>query len=154
MRIGAGLRLRSNRSKWQELIPARMIPTENANNFTCLRLVAAVLVIVSHGVELPTGLAQHDWVYSLTGHAVSWYAVNAFFVVSGYLILTSWERTPTLTSFSWARFLRIMPGLFVMLIVTSTTLGIAFSEMSLRNFATSSETLTYIIGCLSILFVK
>jgi peptidoglycan/LPS O-acetylase OafA/YrhL len=124
------------------------------NNFTALRFIAATLVILSHGVELPTGLAQRDWVYTATGKALSWYAVNLFFVISGYLIFLSWERTPSIKSFFWARFLRIMPGLFAMLVITVVILGTAFSTLAVGDFITNTATFKYFVGCLSVLFVQ
>jgi|SRR5579872_2069405 len=125
-----------------------------ANNFNVLRFVAASLVILSHGFELPTGLVQHDWAYEATGRALSWYAVNAFFVISGYLIFNSWERNPSARFFLWARFLRIVPGLLVMLLVTVSVLGVFFTTLTVKDFITSATTIKYFFGCLSIVFVK
>jgi peptidoglycan/LPS O-acetylase OafA/YrhL len=133
---------------------ARKRPTPTANNFNSLRLVAASLVVLSHGFELPTGLARHDWAYAATGRAFSWYAVNLFFVISGYLIFISWERNPSVKSFLWSRFLRIMPALFVMLLVTVSILGAAFSKLAIMSFVVSPQTVEYFFGCLSIIFVK
>lgn len=134
--------------------PTRERATPSRNNFTALRFIAATLVIVSHGFELPTGLAQRDWAHAVTGRAFSWYAVDLFFVISGYLIFISWERNPSVKSFSWARFLRIMPGLFVMLVVTVAILGTAFSKLAIIDFIASALTFKYFVGCLSIIFVN
>lgn len=127
--------------------------TRNENNFNLLRFVAASLVVLSHGFELPTGSAQHDWAYSFTGRAFSWYAVNLFFVISGYLIFVSWERNPSPPPFLWARFLRIFPGLFLMLVLTVLTLG-AFSTLPFSHYIIDDQTLRYLLGCLSIIFVN
>jgi peptidoglycan/LPS O-acetylase OafA/YrhL len=124
------------------------------NNFNVLRFTAASLVILSHGFELPTGLAVRDWAYAVTGKAFSWYAVNLFFVISGYLIFVSWRRNPSVKFFCWSRFLRIVPGLFVMIFVSVAILGAAFSDLTFPKFATDAQTIRYIAGCLSIVFVK
>jgi peptidoglycan/LPS O-acetylase OafA/YrhL len=128
--------------------------TRNRNNFNLLRFVAASLVVISHGFELPTGLAEHDWMFSVTGKALSWYAVNLFFVISGYLIFHSWQRNPSAKSFFWARFLRIIPGLLMMLVATVLILGAAFSTLGFRQYVEGEHTFAYFIGCLSIVFVK
>ncbi|MCK1607122.1 acyltransferase [Bradyrhizobium sp. 166] len=126
----------------------------NRNNFNILRAIAAILVILSHGFELPTGAAQHDWAFYLTGRALSWYAVNLFFVISGYLICVSWERNPSPLSFFWARFLRIVPGLFVMLVTTVLVLGAFFSTLPFLQYIADYQTLRYLLGCLSVIAVK
>lgn len=124
------------------------------NNFNMLRLIAAALVILSHGIELPSGLTGRDWMLQATGQSFAWYGVNIFFVISGYLIYLSWQRRPSLAAFAWARFLRIMPGLFCMLVVSVLVLGAAFSSLAFFDFLTNAQTRTYFFGSLSIVFVK
>jgi peptidoglycan/LPS O-acetylase OafA/YrhL len=130
------------------------LASRSGNNFNVLRLMAASLVVLSHAFELPTGLSQHDWAFSVTGRSFAWYAVNLFFVISGYLIFLSWQRSPSAISFFWARFLRIMPGLVLMLLLTVSILGIAFSTVAFLNYTANDLTLRYLFGCLSIIFVK
>ncbi len=124
------------------------------NNFNVLRFVAASLVVLSHAFELPTGFRSHDVAFALTGQPFSWYAVNLFFVVSGYLIVASWERRSSVLAFLVARFMRLVPGLFVMLTITVVVLGAAFSTLSFGQFITDSQTWRYAAGCLSIIFVR
>ncbi|MCP3390684.1 acyltransferase [Bradyrhizobium sp. CCGB12] len=126
----------------------------NRNNFNILRVIAASLVVLSHGYELPTGAVQHDWAFYFTGRALSWYAVNLFFVISGYLIFASWERNPSPLSFFWARFLRIVPGLFVMLVTTVLVLGASFSTLPFFQYIVDYRTLQYLLGCLSVIAVR
>jgi peptidoglycan/LPS O-acetylase OafA/YrhL len=136
-------------------IPATVEPGRRAgNNFNLLRLSAAVLVIISHAFELPTGLARHDEMFYFTGRALAWYAVNVFFVVSGYLIAASWDRRPSLGPFLWARFLRIYPGLFVMLILIVPALGIFFSTLPPLQYLANNQTFLYLAGGLSIVHVQ
>lgn len=124
------------------------------NNFNLLRFVAASLVVLSHAFELPTGFRSHDVAFALTGQPFSWYAVNLFFVVSGYLIVVSWERRSSVLAFLVARVMRLVPGLLVMLIITVVVLGAAFSTYSFGQFITASQTWRYAAGCLSIVFVQ
>lgn len=124
------------------------------NNFNLLRVLAAGLVIVSHGIELPTGLAKRDWAHSLTGFTFSWYAVSMFFAISGYLVLGSWERQPSLVAFGRNRVLRIWPGLLVMLVISVVVLGLLFSPLPPVSFFTSSQTASYFLGSISVFLVK
>jgi peptidoglycan/LPS O-acetylase OafA/YrhL len=80
--------------------------------------------------------------------------VNIFFAISGYLIYLSWRRRPSLVAFFRARFLRIMPGLFCMLVVSVLILGAAFSSLAFVDFLTHPQTRTYFFGSLSIVLVK
>jgi peptidoglycan/LPS O-acetylase OafA/YrhL len=126
----------------------------HGNNFNPLRLIAASLVIVSHGIELPSGVAQRDILHALTGHTLSWFAVGIFFAISGYLIVESWLRQPNLLRFLRARALRIVPGLAVMLLVTVPLLGLLFSTLPFGRFMSDPGTIAYMFGNLSIFLVR
>jgi peptidoglycan/LPS O-acetylase OafA/YrhL len=88
---------------------------QRANNFDCLRMILAVLVIFSHSYPLGTGneirepfvLATHG---QTTGGSI---AVDAFFIISGFLITASFERSRTLLSYFKKRACRIYPGFVV-----------------------------------------
>lgn len=87
-------------------------PRSNALNVW--RLIFASMVIM-----------QHSW--PLTGRRMSgpftqlltevW--VDGFFVISGYLITSSWMRRPKLREYLAARLLRIFPGLWVCVLVVA-----------------------------------
>jgi peptidoglycan/LPS O-acetylase OafA/YrhL len=73
------------------------------NNFSALRLLLALMVVFGHFKTLP-GLSPAD----------GWFgygdlAVDAFFIVSGYLIAGSIDRQPHLLGFYVRRFFRIYP---------------------------------------------
>lgn len=85
------------------------------NNFTVLRLFAASLVIVGHAFDLQR---QSDFARHWTGYSLGEIAVAAFFSISGYLVFNSIVRRPDVIRYARSRALRILPGLWVMLIVT------------------------------------
>lgn len=124
------------------------------NNFNLLRLAAASLVMVSHGIELPTAVAKRDFAHGLTGFTLSWYAVSIFFAISGFLIVESWIRRPHLRDFLWARAIRIMPALAVMLVVTILFLGFFLGAQPISAFLEQQKTLKYFFGNLSIVLVQ
>lgn len=89
------------------------------NNFDLIRLVAASQVVLFHGIEHlgPPG-ASH----SVFGQALSWFpGVPIFFVVSGFLVSLSYERSPSVSEYFRNRALRIFPALWVCLVLGLAT---------------------------------
>ena len=81
------------------------------NNLNLLRLLFAWLVIVGHSYDLVDGNFAREPMNYLFGTIPSHYlAVNAFFVISGYLIAKSWHYDPCVTRFLQRRVARIVPG--------------------------------------------
>ena len=87
--------------------------TGAANNFDLLRLVFASIVCVVHAQQL-SGL---DELTLLTSMLSSTVAVKAFFVVSGYLIFMSFDRSSSLWSYATKRVCRIYPAYFTVVIL-------------------------------------
>ncbi len=73
------------------------------NNFTIFRLVLATFVVLGHFKEL-AGLDIGSTIYSYAD-----LAVNAFFIVSGYLVYGSFDNSPKVGGFYIKRFFRIYP---------------------------------------------
>jgi len=67
------------------------------SNFDTLRLLFAVLVILSHSFSLGRGSSDTEPLSKLTRGEVTFgnLGVWAFFCISGYLITQSWTRSPT-----------------------------------------------------------
>lgn len=89
------------------------------NNFNFIRLVLAILVLLAHAPELIDG-DRHREILTNIFHTLSFgeLAVDGFFLLSGYLILQSWQRKPRFTSFLKKRILRIYPGFIVASLVS------------------------------------
>ncbi|MFF4880295.1 MULTISPECIES: acyltransferase family protein [unclassified Micromonospora] len=88
------------------------------NSFGFLRLMFAFAVLVSH--SLPLGFGADDPGAGLTNGqtALGEIGILGFFVISGFLITRSGTRVPVLR-YLWHRGLRILPGLWVCLVVTA-----------------------------------
>ena len=88
------------------------------NNFDFLRLLLASFVILSHSY-LIIGQRENEAFALLTNRQTAFggFAVDCFFIISGYLIYQSLIRSSTLKGYFWKRFLRLFPGLFVMLVI-------------------------------------
>ena len=119
---------------------AGMAPS-HANNFTVLRIAAATLVLLSHCYDVQR---LDDIAYRSTGFRFGAIAVAAFFVISGFLVLKSFERRQDIAAFARARALRILPGLWAMLLVTTVVLGLFFSTLPASEFFDDMRTIKYL----------
>lgn len=92
------------------------------NHFNLIRLVAAWLVIWSHAWAI-TGTPGNDPFAHLTlTRSAGAFAVDVFFVISGFLVAASFERHGW-REFLLARVLRIYPALIVCTLLTVCVLG-------------------------------
>ena len=82
------------------------------NNFDLLRLLFALTVCLVHAYEL-SGFQQLKWIAATFSSSV---AVKAFFIVSGFLIFMSFERSPSLFSYARKRLRRIYPAYFAVIV--------------------------------------
>jgi peptidoglycan/LPS O-acetylase OafA/YrhL len=83
------------------------------NSLNAIRLILAVLVIVSH--TWPVGGYGDD--PSLGDQSLGAWAVAGFFAISGYLITSSRLHSRSLADYLWRRVLRIYPAFVVVLLV-------------------------------------
>jgi len=90
------------------------IAESRTNNFSSLRLVFAVLVIVAHTPEIIDGNRSRELLTMAFGTmSFGQLAVDGFFLISGYLITKSLINTPSLKVFFLNRVARIVPGFLV-----------------------------------------
>jgi len=108
------------------------------NNFNLIRMVAAFSVLVSHSFAL-TGSGE-DPVKRLIGMVtLGDVAVDLFFVASGFLVTASLLKRQNGVDFVWARFLRIYPAFWVMLLLTLFVLGPLFTTLPLSDYLTQTS---------------
>lgn len=122
------------------------------NNFNALRLLGALLVLFSHQFAL-----AGRWEPRFLGdHSFGNLGVLIFFSISGYLVSSSWYRDPHPIRFLIRRTLRVIPGLFVSVILTYVfvlSLGlIGFPGNPLPNLNGSLWTIPIEIYCYFLLF--
>lgn len=109
------------------------------NGFDALRLFAALLVIFGHAFRL-TG--EEGAALALSGLATI--GVKIFFVISGYLVAASWLRDPHPCRFLQRRFLRIMPGLAAVVVITAFVFGPVLTSLPLRAYLADPQTWFYL----------
>lgn len=85
------------------------------NNFDLLRLLFAATVCLVHVYDL-SRLPQLDWLMRYLSSAV---AVKSFFIVSGFLIFMSYERSSSASSYFEKRIRRIYPAYAVVILMSS-----------------------------------
>ena len=112
--------------------------------FDVLRIVGALLVIVSHSFAV-TGNAE---LTVLTLPAFPWtlghLGVIVFFVTSGFLVTLSWERDPAAKGFLVRRVLRIWPALAVVVVGSALVLGPALTTLGARQYLGDAQTWGYV----------
>ena len=94
------------------------------NNFNLLRLFFASLVLLSHCSELLDGNRDREPLFALF-HTISLgdLAVDGFFLLSGYLIVQSWQLNSLWRRFLKKRILRIYPAFIVASLVCAFIVG-------------------------------
>jgi peptidoglycan/LPS O-acetylase OafA/YrhL len=93
------------------------------NNFDLVRLLLAVIVVLDHcyGASASEALGWLPYVFS------SQLAVEGFFVISGFLIFASYERSRSLRDYFSRRARRIVPG-YLAATLLALAIGLLFNH--------------------------
>jgi peptidoglycan/LPS O-acetylase OafA/YrhL len=112
------------------------------NNFDFIRFLAASFVLVTHAYALKGIDDGKDFLGQLIYSAFpfSFFGVRIFFLISGYLILQSFERKKSYLDYFWKRLLRIIPGLFVLVLFMVFVFNSLFSVYSIKDYFTNPQT--------------
>lgn len=111
-------------------------PTRAASRyaaFDVLRILAALGVIFSHSFAL-AGYHEPTLNIGTLHFNFGQLCVGVFFSISGFLIAASWDRDPSVVRYSRRRFARIIPGLFVCLVLTAFVVGPLVTDLPLRTY--------------------
>ena len=110
-----------------------------ANNINLLRFIAASMVIYYHMAVL---LGQPST--SVFGQGLGIIAVNIFFILSGFLIATSWTHSSSFLSYLIRRIARIFPALTVVVVTTAFVVGPAFTSLGIADYYANFGTWKYL----------
>ena len=114
------------------------------NNFDFLRFVAACLVLVGHSYWL-SGRLPEEPLRHFTGHTdVADLAVDAFFVISGFLITASYLHGSSNVGFVLKRALRIFPGLAFSVAFAVLIIGPLATQLPLAEYFTHPQTAAFL----------
>lgn len=122
--------------------------TVQKNSFDLLRLCAATLVLYSHQHAL-LGVAEPELLGWSTFGGVG---VSIFFLLSGFLVWSSWARDPDVKRFFVRRALRIFPALWFAVLSTVLVLGPILSKLGVADYFASFETWRYLSTALLVVW--
>jgi len=111
-------------------------PDNETNNFTLLRLLLALMVVLGH-FKLLSGTAFPSFPFNLADAAV-----DAFFVVSGFLIAGSFERSRGVMAFYTRRVFRLVP-MYAAVVLLQTAIMLALLPGG--PFSARHDTLRYLV---------
>lgn len=118
------------------------------NNFGLMRLLLAVAVVFSHAFSVATGRVDDEPLAASTGLTLGEHAVNAFFAISGYLVVMSYECRGW-RDYVLARALRIIPGFVAATCLVSLVLGAAMTRLDIHAYLASPELWRFITRTLT-----
>jgi peptidoglycan/LPS O-acetylase OafA/YrhL len=127
------------------------VNSHRGNAFDLLRLAAALLVVVGHSWVL-TG--HEDPLTFLSGTNAGDLGVGVFFLLSGYLVSSSWLSDPSLKRFAARRALRIYPAYALVVLALTFLLGPLVTTLPVGEYIASGGTWRYLLGNLSIFHVQ
>ena len=97
---------------------------KRSNNFGALRLLFAVLVILSHSFELVDGNRSREILTRIFGTiSFGQLGLDGFFLISGYLITKSYQKSRSSGEYLLKRILRIYPGYVVAYLICILAVG-------------------------------
>lgn len=102
-----------------------------SNNFDLLRLLFACTVCLIHAYQL-SGFPQLAVIAAFLSSDV---AVKSFFVVSGFLIFMSYERSSSLVSYADKRIRRIYPAYFTVVVLCAIGLAAVSTKSPTEYFS-------------------
>lgn len=120
------------------------------NNLNLIRMIAATAVLVSHAVPITQGPGAVEPLKALTGYSLGTLSVMVFFVISGFLITASFQRSSNHTSFLLARGLRLFPALVVNLVFVALILGPIMTTLPVAAFLGGSEPYAFVLRNLAL----
>ena len=111
------------------------------NNFDGIRLVLSSMVVLFH-----IGLLSNDpHLQILVRYVSSTFAVQAFFVVSGFLVFMSCENSSSLANYFTKRLFRIFPAYFSVVILSALLL-VFMSDLDPSQYFFSSDWWSYLVS--------
>lgn len=121
------------------------LAARDKNSFGLLRLCAALMVIVSHGVMLAAGNPNIQPLLSSTDYPIGGHAVHIFFTLSGFLIAGAWVAKPEIVHFLAGRFLRLYPALIAVTLTLLLVCALYLSHPANPAYLFSKESILFFL---------
>ncbi|HTJ52991.1 MAG TPA: acyltransferase [Cyclobacteriaceae bacterium] len=124
---------------------AHLLNKEN-NNLDLLRIILSSLVIVGHS-PIINGSSE-SWIDPISKFFPFTYsgalAVKLFFFISGLLVTNSLLVNKSISHFIISRSFRLVPALFIVLVITVFVFGTAMTNLPLKEYFASLDNFHYI----------
>lgn len=111
------------------------------NSFDFVRLAATLIVATSHFFSVPAYEEYAGYVKYFVGFEV----ILSFFMLSGFLLVGSYLRSPDLKTYFIKRFSRIYPAYIVILLLLCVGMS-GLSSLSLAEYFTHPDTYKYLLA--------
>jgi len=117
------------------------------NNFTIIRILCAWLVLYGHSYALqnPTNMQDPLNLIFKGSNYIGGFAVDAFFIISGYLVTASIVRQGV-GSYFISRVLRVFPALICCVLLSIFVLGWAVTALDSKAYFSNPKTFNYFIN--------
>lgn len=125
--------------------------TGRDNNLNLIRALAAIAVLVSHAYPIALGEEASQPLHQSLGHTLGALSVYVFFIISGFLIAMSYDRSRSKTQFVAARVLRLIPGLLISLLMVAFVIGPITTTLSLQTYLSSPDVWAFIARNLTLI---
>lgn len=130
-----------------QTIAKRVIETKGkTSGFDYLRVGLALSVIAVHSTVTSYGAEVDHLIWARPQVAFYHMILPMFFAVSGFLVAGSLERCETLVSFYGLRVLRILPALFVEVVMSAIVLGPLVSTLKPASYFVAPEFRAYFLN--------
>jgi peptidoglycan/LPS O-acetylase OafA/YrhL len=119
------------------------------SGFDYMRITLALSVVFWHTVVITYGHDAQDAVWHTPHYRVLVMGIlPAFFVLSGFLVAGSLERSKTLAGFMFLRVIRIFPALVLEITLSALILGPAMTHVPLSQYFGDTRFFTYFLNCI------
>jgi peptidoglycan/LPS O-acetylase OafA/YrhL len=105
-----------------------------------LRLIAALLVLYGHSFAFYGNPPESFLNLASYGGL----GIDIFFIISGYLIVKSWDSTPSARKFIIKRSLRIFPALIVVVLISMFIFGPIFTTLPINGYFSHPQFWSYL----------
>jgi peptidoglycan/LPS O-acetylase OafA/YrhL len=122
-----------------------VLATGRDNNLNLIRMIAASAVLVSHAFPIALGEGTPEPLKAGFGYSLGTLSVFAFFIISGFLIAASYERSSSRRRFLAARTLRLFPGLIVSLLLVAFVMGPVVTTLPVVQYLSDPDTYRFIL---------
>lgn len=122
-----------------------------ATGFDFLRIALAISVVIVHSALAAHGTWALQIIWNGPAYGLASAVLPAFFILSGFLVAGSLERTPRLSAFLGLRAIRIVPALAVEVLLCAILLGPLLTTYTLAEYVSHPDFRDYFLNILGII---